>query len=80
MQRIVGICIAYALVLVKIGLLLEYVTLAWNVVGVVILTVAALKARSVAQSAGVAGEQPYLTFDVRSDPSAVPPSCDFSGR
>jgi divalent metal cation (Fe/Co/Zn/Cd) transporter len=33
------------------GVLLEYVTLAWNVVGVVILVVAALKAHSVALAA-----------------------------
>jgi divalent metal cation (Fe/Co/Zn/Cd) transporter len=37
--------------LLCVGLLLEYVTLAWNVVGVVILVVAALKARSVALAA-----------------------------
>jgi divalent metal cation (Fe/Co/Zn/Cd) transporter len=37
--------------LLRTGLLLEYVTLAWNVVGAVILAVAALKARSVALAA-----------------------------
>jgi peptidoglycan/LPS O-acetylase OafA/YrhL len=36
--------------LIRRGLLLEYVTLGWNVVGVVIVAVAAYKARSVAQA------------------------------
>jgi hypothetical protein len=33
------------------GLLLEYVTLAWNVVGTIIVVVAGIKARSVALAA-----------------------------
>jgi divalent metal cation (Fe/Co/Zn/Cd) transporter len=37
--------------LLGVGVLLEYVTLTWNVVGVVILVVAALKAHSVALAA-----------------------------
>jgi hypothetical protein len=32
------------------------------------------------QSPGVAGEQSYLTSNVRSNPSAVPPASDSSGR
>ena len=35
-------------VLVRRGFILEYVTLGWNVVGVVVLAIAALTARSVA--------------------------------
>ena len=34
--------------LLNLGLLLEYVTIAWNVVGTIIVVVAAIKARSVA--------------------------------
>jgi divalent metal cation (Fe/Co/Zn/Cd) transporter len=34
--------------LLRRGLLLEYVTLGWNVVGVVVLAIAAIAARSVA--------------------------------
>lgn len=35
-------------VLVRRGLILEYVTLAWNIVGIIVLAIAALSARSVA--------------------------------
>jgi divalent metal cation (Fe/Co/Zn/Cd) transporter len=39
---------ARTLLLVRRGLILEYVTLAWNVVGIAVLAVAAITARSVA--------------------------------
>ena len=39
---------AYRQVLVRRGFILEYLTLAWNVVGIVVLAVAAIGARSVA--------------------------------